>query len=123
MLYKRRLKKIIEQMKRKSPGFTLAKIAGVLEIEPSYLSRFLSDSQIHFSDDLLCRLLSELQLSAEEMDYVFLLKEYDRTEHPERKIYLSAKIQSHRFSYWKHELSLLKKQLIEILDVIEKANL
>jgi hypothetical protein len=65
MLYKQKVKGWIETRKKGTPGFTLSKVAESLAIEPSYLSRFLSDPDVHFSDDLLCRLLTELEISSD----------------------------------------------------------
>ena len=120
MLYKQRIKAVIEEQKKENRGFTLSKTAEKLEIEPSYLSRFLSDPNVHFSDDLLCRFLTELKLNCEKMDYIFLLKDFDRTDHPERKLFLKTKIKSHQLQQWRSDLLRFRSEIIDILCLMQK---
>jgi transcriptional regulator with XRE-family HTH domain len=120
MLYKQKVKGWIETRKKGTPGFTLSKVAESLAIEPSYLSRFLSDPDVHFSDDLLCRLLTELEISSDGIDYIFLLKDYDRTVHEKRKLYLKAKIKAHQLNRWKIDLAGLRTEINGILQLMQK---
>lgn len=120
MMYKSWIKKKIVSYRARGEGRTLGRIAEALRVDPSYLSRFLGDPDIHFSDELIYRLLKQIEATESEIDFLFLLKDWDRTEYPERKEYLQMKIQAHRASEWTPNLENLKKQVSEILRIIEK---
>src|SRR4051812_46369008 len=94
MKYKKLLRHKIEQYQATHEHVTLGLIAAQLAIEPSYLSRFLGDTQTHFSDELLYRLASQIGMSETDVDALLLLRDYDRATHPARKKYLELKIRS-----------------------------
>ena len=68
--YKKLIIKKIELQKNNSEGFRQTTLSKTLGIEPSYLSRFLSDSKIHFSNELLIKLLIALKFTQEEIDWL-----------------------------------------------------
>lgn len=115
MIYKRLILRRIASIKRKRPGFKQAGVASLLGIEPSYLSRFLSDSQIHFSDELLFSLLKLLEFSESEVDHLMTLKEYERTLIPERKRFLEARLKMNRIQSLRKELEELRKEALGLV--------
>jgi transcriptional regulator with XRE-family HTH domain len=70
----------------------LGRLAGRIGIEPSYLSRFLNQPGVHFSEELLYRLCCELGMTQQEVDLLTLLGEWDRTQFPERRCHLERRI-------------------------------
>ena len=60
--YKLKIRKAIQAAKKQNSALTYHGLSEKIGVEPSYLSRFLGNSDVHFSDDLLFRLLSELDL-------------------------------------------------------------
>jgi len=118
--YKLKIRKVILRIKRLDPGLTYQSLAKKIGVEPSYLSRFLGDSDVHFSDELLYRLLSALSLSWSEMDMIFLLKEYDRSSNPERKSFLLMRIRLGRVQRWKKLLNEMRVELKHITDILDR---
>ena len=120
MNYKQLIRNKIEVYRSQHPEFTLSKLSAELSIEASYLSRFFSSSTIHFSDDLLYRMLKRIQLKEIEIDYILLLKDMERAQHPERKRFLLIKIRAHRLSLWRDRLKDLKRQLGELAHLVDR---
>ncbi len=120
MCYKQSIRTRIDSIRENRPGFTLSGLANKIEIEPSYLSRFFTTKTIHFSDDLLYRMLKELNLSEPEIDFLLLLKDLDRAQHPDRKRFLQIKLRAHRLCIWRTRLNDLKKQLSEMNVLVEQ---
>jgi len=118
MNYKRSIRRKIEMYQEQNEGVTLCKIAYSLEIEPSYLSRFLSGGSAHFSDELLYRLLRAIDLPESEIDYILLAREYERAENPERKKYLELKLKVFQINGWQQELGKLRQQLFELAQMM-----
>lgn len=120
MAYKQVIRSKIEEYRDRHPQFTFSLLATDLGIEPSYLSRFFSSKTIHFSDDLLYRLLKRIELKEIEIDYLFLHKDMERAVHPDRRRFLLLKIRAHRLSLWRNRLQELKKQLSELGTLVDR---
>ncbi len=120
MTYKRLIRSKIEAYREQNSNFTFSLLANELKIEPSYLSRFFSSKSIHFSDELLYRMLKRIELKELEIDYLFLLKDMERAQHPDRRRFLLLKVRAHRLSLWKDRLHELKKQLSELGTLVDR---
>jgi hypothetical protein len=120
MLYKRYVRQIVSRHQKQNPGLTLGQIAQSIGIESSYLSRFLGDLQTHFSEELLYRLWTRCQGSQAEFDHLLLLREFDRSPHPERRQHLESKIRAARAARWTPELNKLKQEIESLLKVMEQ---
>ena len=108
-------------LKEQNSDFRNGKVALGLKIEPSYLSRFLSDDKVHFSEELLYQLLVMLKLSQAEIDQIFLYREFERASCPDRKNYLKAKIKLLKCDSWRLELCRLKTDLNVIIEMIDQS--
>ncbi len=115
--YKLKIRKEISKIRRTS-SLTYQQLALSIGVEPSYLSRFLSNSDVHFSDELLFKLLTALKLDWTNIDTILLLKEYDRTENPERKKFLLTRMRLGRINRWKQNIKKIKEELNEVVSVL-----
>jgi uncharacterized protein (TIGR02147 family) len=86
---------ILEQAKQKPMGQALAQIAKKCGIQPSYLTNVLKQ-RCHFSADQASDLLTYLGYNTEEIDYVLLLIEYERTGSLSRRQTLKDKVKKIR---------------------------
>lgn len=117
--YKMKIRKEIKRVRKVRPTLTYQKIANLIGVEPSYLSRFLGDTDVHFSDELLFRLLAVLELDWSQIDMIFLLKEYDRSCNPQRKKFLLARIRLGRIRRWQSGIKKIKDELNEVISIIQ----
>ncbi len=118
MQYKQLIRKQMLKQKRLHPKLRSCHLADRLKIEASYLSRFFTDSDVHFSDELLFSLLRELEMNHEDIDQILTLKEFERCTHPERKRYLEEKLSLMKLKRIRHEFDRLKKSLVETLEFL-----
>lgn len=115
MNYKKLIVSRIETLKNKNPQFKQTRISERMGIEASYLSRFLTDPKVSFSDDLLFRLLKDLRFSQTQIEQVFIYREIEKTLDSERKEYLKEKLQLIRLQTITGELQRLKLELTEMM--------
>jgi transcriptional regulator with XRE-family HTH domain len=123
MLYKKYLRNRLQTQAAKNSipdGIKNAsQVAAELGIEPSYLSRFLGEGPTHFSDDLLYRFTQLLGFSQSEVDHLWLLRDYDRTSHPDRRAHLETRIRAERLNRFSPELDRLQSQLQNLMGLIQ----
>lgn len=122
MLYKKFLRSRLDHLQKGPTPLRASTVAQTLGIEPSYLSRFFSDSQTHFSEDLLYRLTQQLQLTQGEVDHVWLLRDYDRASHPERRAYLEARIRAARLERFSPELERMQALVQNLQEALKNCN-
>lgn len=122
MQYKQLLQNALNRHKRQNPSFRNFQLALRLKIEPSYLSRFLSNSETHFSDDLLFLFMKELALKTEEIERVFLLRDLERCTHPERRKQIEEKLCALKTRRLTHEVQKLKQELECIVKILGQTN-
>jgi hypothetical protein len=120
MLYKKVIKRRIRNFKRKNPSFRYSALADQLQIEPSYLSRFLSDDKVHFSDELLFRMLNQLGSPPIEQEQIILLREINKTSSEARRVFLLERLRSLKVKTVRTELDLLKKDLLDLIAEIKQ---
>ena len=118
--YKQLIRKQILKVKRADPQFRNFHVAGKLNIEPSYLSRFLSDPNVHFSDELLFSLLKVLRMDHDSIDQVVTLKEFERCLHPERKRFLEEKLALLKLKRLRHEFDRINTALQQTLEILNR---
>ncbi len=118
--YKLKIRKEIKKLKLVKKELTYQRLSDLIGIEPSYLSRFLGSSDVHFSDELLFKLLKALEMNWSEIDMIFLLKEHDRSTNPERKRFLLARIKLGRIRRWQQGIKKIKEELSEVVSMMEE---
>ena len=118
--YKQLIRKQILKVKRADSQFRNFHVAGKLNIEPSYLSRFLSDPNVHFSDELLFSLLKVLRMDHDSIDQVVTLKEFERCLHPERKRFLEEKLALIKLKRLRHEFDRINTALQQTLEILNR---
>lgn len=119
MQYKHLVRKRIARIKRANPRFRNIQLADKMGIEPSYLSRFLSDPNVHFSDDLLFSMLKELKMHHDEIEEVMILKELERCSHVDRKSHLEIRLKTLRAKNILTEIDAIKAELMKIVDFLK----
>lgn len=81
--------------RKETGGFSLQELAQRTRIQPSYLTN-VTKERAHFSADQIFAIAEALALSPAETDYLQLLMEWERAEHPSRKKSLEARLQRDR---------------------------
>ncbi len=122
MLYKRFIRQKISDRRKNNGTLTHAQLSMDLHIEPSYLSRFLSDDRVHFSDELVLRMMRILAVSEEQVDTLWLLREFDRCNDPARRSYLASRIRLNRIPRWTLELKAMGDELAKVLHLVKQAS-
>lgn len=98
----------VSELKAHSPKMTLAKLAQSALMQPSYLTNVLK-GRCHFNSDQLFRLCEQLNFNIEEVDYLQLLLEYEKTAYARRKSILEKKIKEIRQHHLRAEKNLSVK--------------
>ena len=118
MRYKQCILKKIAAYKKLHPQFRHAQLARKIGIEPSYLSRFFTDPNVHFSDDLLFAALKELKLTDLEIDRIMTIKEIERCARPDRRVYLEQKLGAIRLQGIRQEIDGIRNDLEKMLGLL-----
>jgi len=120
--YKIKIRKLIAKAKKLDSSLSYQSLATRIGVEPSYLSRFLGNTDVHFSDELLFKLLSEVKVDWAEIDMILVLKEFDRTNNPERKKFLLSRLRMGRVQRWRKGVDDIRSDLISIVSVLNEVN-
>jgi len=94
--YKEALRDRIREVKQKNPSMTLRKLADLIPVQYTYLSKVLNQDGFHLSEDQLFVLGRGLKLGDEEMDFLFLLRSFAVSQDSDRKQKLLSRIESLR---------------------------
>lgn len=121
--YKQVISRQILKERRLNPALRNFHLAEKLGIEPSYLSRFFSDSGVHFSDELLFLLLKSLRMDHASIDHVITLKEFERCVHPERKLFLEEKLAMLKMNRLRQEFDRINASLHQTLEILNRKEL
>ncbi len=109
----------IKRRKRSLPGFTQASLAKAAGIRTSYLTNVLK-GRGNFNSDQIDALAQQLKLRPEETYYLFLLKEYDQSTMPARKISIWREIERLQEASKKTESHISVKVRTENQNLITK---
>ncbi|MBC7396626.1 MAG: hypothetical protein H7333_04210 [Bdellovibrionales bacterium] len=120
MRYKKLIRNQITKHKQVHPDFRYCHLAERMGIEPSYLSRFFTSVEVHFSDELLFELLTQLNMDHEGIDHIFTLKEFERCSHPLRKRFLEEKLNLMKVKKLGYEFERIKKSLSDTLKLLSR---
>ncbi len=91
--YKSLIRGKVKTLKRKNREMSLKKLAALIPMQYTFLSKVLNDEQTHLSRTHLYSISTILQLTLEESEYLFLLRDYDATTHPELKKHFARKLE------------------------------
>ncbi len=94
--YKDAVRARVKEVRSARKHLTLQKIASLIPIQNTYLSKALNDDRTHLNEDHLFSLCRILELSSEETDYVCLLRAHSVAGDPARREFLAAKIERQR---------------------------
>lgn len=109
----------IDERKTFQPQLTLAKLAHNCQMQPSYLTNVLK-GRATLNTDQLFRLCEQLSFNADEMDYLALLLEFEKTNYQKRKMLLQKKINTLRQQYLRAEKILAVKTVELTPEQIER---
>lgn len=112
--YKAILKNRVKDLQKTRKDLTLKGLANQLGVQATYFSKFFNSDSTHLNDDHLYLLLSLLDFSNNEIEYIYLLKSAEQTQNKERLEYLQAKIET-----FQKENPLNIEQAITPMDRIE----
>lgn len=94
--YKRAVRSTVAELKKRKSSLTLAKLAGQIPVQYTFLSKALNDPKAHLNEDHLFKLGRLLELLPDEIDFLLLLRSQATASTPDRREYLSAKIEALR---------------------------
>lgn len=90
--YKTVLRERVKSLRREDPSLSLRRLAEVGRIQYTYLSRVLNSDDIHLSDDVLFEMARFLRYSAEQIDFLLLLKASHSATSSHRRADAEAKL-------------------------------
>jgi uncharacterized protein (TIGR02147 family) len=100
--YRHFLAEEIKKRKKTGLGVTQAELAKACGMQNTYLTNVLK-GRGHFNSDQIYALASNLKLSEEETNYLFLLKEYEQSASAERKEKLKRQLDAFKQQALKSE--------------------
>ncbi|MBX3019852.1 MAG: TIGR02147 family protein [Bdellovibrionaceae bacterium] len=103
-----------QALKTRKPGFTLQKLAHKTSIQPPYLTNVFKE-RAHLSADQSFAIGHEIGLADEELDYLLLLLEWERSGSGPRKQKLKAKLENIRREKLKSKAHL-QKEIVQAQD-------
>ncbi len=90
--YRDVIRKRVKELAQTRKALTLQKLASLIPVQNTYLSRALNDEKTHLNEDHLFRACKVLEFFPEEIDYLFLLRNRAIASDPDRRSYLESKI-------------------------------
>jgi len=109
----------IAERKTNDSDWTLANLAQVCQMQPSYVTNVLK-GRGDFNAEQLYRVCEQLSLDAEEIDFLTYLLELKKTVYPKRKAILQKKINEFRVRHLRAEKNISAKNVGLIPEQIEK---
>src|SRR4051794_836980 len=89
--YRQIIRKRVKQLNQTRKHLTLRKLASMIPVQNTYLSKSLNDPKTHLNEDHLFRICKLLEFFPQEIDYVFLLRAQAIANDPDRKTFLEKK--------------------------------
>lgn len=108
--YREYLANECKNLKGRKPGFTLQKLAQKTAIQPPYLTNVFKE-RAHLSLDQSYSIGQEIGLPEEELDYLQLLVDWERSANGPRKTKLKSRLESLRREKLKSKAHLQKEIL------------
>lgn len=94
--YRQIIREKVKEVSGPHRRLTLQKLANLIPIQNTYLSKALHEGKTHLNEDHLFKVCHILKFLSPEIDYLFLLRARDVAESKERKAFLDAKISRYR---------------------------
>lgn len=90
--YKEFIRSRVKSYKKERGEMTLKKLASLVPMQYTFLSKVLNEEEAHLSPGHLYAISTILELSPVEKDYVFLLRDYEAATHLDLKRHLASKV-------------------------------
>ncbi len=90
--YKKVIRQRVKSAQAKRPGLTLKRLASLIPIQSTYLSRVLNDDSLHLNEDHVFAIAKLLHLDSDDTEHLCLLRNW-ATSGSERRPHLLAKIE------------------------------
>lgn len=94
--YKEAIKNRIKELKKVRPGFSLRKLAEMVPMQYTFLSRILSQEGLQLSEDQLFSISEALDFYPDETEFLFLLRAVSTTANERRRQILAKRIEEER---------------------------
>jgi uncharacterized protein (TIGR02147 family) len=91
--YKDWIRQRQRDLQSSQPSLTLKKLASLIPIQYTYLSKVMNTDSAHFSEDHLFTICRHLKFSADEVELILLLRSYETASDSARRDYLIDKIE------------------------------
>ena len=94
--YKQVIRERVKELRRGNSKLTLKRVASLIPIQYTYLSRVLNQKDLHLAEDHLYRVGEILRFSRPDREYLILLRSYANTASGSRRKDIWKKIQKER---------------------------
>jgi uncharacterized protein (TIGR02147 family) len=94
--YKEILRLQLKEQQKKNHSLSLRKIASLISIQYTYLSKVMNHDEHHLNEDHLFSICKILSLPLQETEYVLNLRSWAMAQDSDRKKYLLGKLQNMR---------------------------
>lgn len=90
--YKEIIRNRVRDLQKGRKSLSLKKIAATVPMQYTYLSRVLNRDDVHLTEDQLHSICQQIDLFADEFEYVFTLRALAVTHHSGRQEYLRKRL-------------------------------
>lgn len=94
--YKEAIRQQLKEQQKKNRSLTLRKLADLIPVQYTYLSKVMNHDQFHLNEDHLFTICKALNLAAEETEYLLTLRSWSVTQDQERKSHLHGQLENKR---------------------------
>lgn len=94
--YKDAIRKQLKDQQKRNRSLTLRKLADLIPVQYTYLSKVMNHDQFHLNEDHLFTICKALNFGSEETEYLLVLRAWSVTQDRERKNYLHGQLESKR---------------------------
>lgn len=94
--YKKAIRDRLKDQQKTNPSLTLKKIADIIPVQYTYLSKVLNHDEFHLNEDHLYIICKTLKWDIEETEFVLALRAWTTAQDADRKKYLFKKVESLR---------------------------
>lgn len=96
--YKVALKERLNTLKETRPQLNLKKLASLMDIQYTFLSKVFNQEEAHLGEDQLFKAAEILEFLPDEIDFLILLRSYQTTSNSRRREYCQKRIEEIRRS-------------------------
>lgn len=94
--YKKIIRLRLAELQKQNKSLTLKKIADLIPVQYTYLSKVMNSEDSHLNEDQLFTVCKTLDMGMEETEYISVLRSWQTAQNANRKTHLFAKLEGMR---------------------------